>query len=179
MACDFIISGRLLECKNYTGGLKNAYLAPWEDYGFTVTSSELTSIGTLAEVFKFELKNTGNIPTETETASRDNGSIFYDATIELVLTGLSAPLVNQAKLLSRDRMVMFLEDNNGLVHCFGIENGVDKTTGTREIAGDLGGFYGLKMTFQSLEPDTAPILSSSAKTSLLAIVSPDYVNAGA
>jgi hypothetical protein len=179
MACDFITSGRLLECKSYTGGLKNAYFAPWLDYGFGVTNSELTSIGTLAEVFKFELKNTGNVPTETETASRDNGTIFYDASIELVLTGLSAPLVNQAKLLSRDRMVLFLEDNNGLVHCFGIVNGVDKTTGTREIAGDLGGFYGLKMTFQSLEPDTAPILSSSAKTSLLAVVADEYVNGGA
>jgi hypothetical protein len=111
MACDFITSGRLLECKSYTGGLKNAYFAPWLDYGFGVTNSELTSIGTLAEVFKFELKNTGNVPTETETASRDNGTIFYDASIELVLTGLSAPLVNQAKLLSRDRMVLFLEDN--------------------------------------------------------------------
>lgn len=176
MACDFITSGRLLECKNFSGGLKNAYFAPFADYAFTTTSSELTSIGTLDEVFKFELKNTGNVPAETETASRDNGTIFYDATIELVLTGLSAPLVNQAKLLSRDRMVLFLEDNNGLVHCFGIANGVDKTTGTREIAGDLGGFYGLKMTFQSLEPDAAPILSSSAKTSLLAIVSTVYVN---
>ena len=176
MACDFITSGRLLECKNFTSGLKNAYFAQWANYGFTVVNSELTSIGSLAEVFKFELKNTGNVPTETETASRDNGTIFYDAQIALVLTGLSAQLVNQAKLLSRDRMVLFLEDNNGLVHCFGIVNGVDKTTGTREIAGDLGGFYGLKMNFQSLEPDTAPILSSSAKTSLLAIVSTDYVN---
>lgn len=176
--CDFIDSGRLLECKSFTGGLRNAYFAPWADYEFVVTDSELTSLGTLDEVFKFELKNTGNVPTETETASRDNGTIFYDSAIALVLTGLSAPLVNQAKLLSRDRMVLFLEDNNGLIHCFGIFNGVDKTTGTREIAGDLGGFYGLKMNFQSLEPDTAPILSDSAKSSLLSIVSNDYVNSG-
>jgi len=176
MACEFIDSGRLLECKNFTGGLRNAYLAPWANYAFVVTASELTDLGTLTEVFKFELKNTGNVPTETETASRDNGTIFYDSSIELVLTGLTAPLVNQAKLLSRDRMVMFLEDNNGKVHCFGITNGVDKTTGTRELGGALGDFYGLKMTFQALEPDAAPILSSAAVTDLLAIVSPDYVN---
>ena len=176
MVCDFIISGRLLECKNYTSGIKNAYFAPWKNYGFTTVASELTGIGTLASVFKFELKNTGNVPTETETASRDNGTIFYDAKIALVLTGLSAPLVNQAKLLSRDRMNLFLEDNNGLIHAFGIVNGVDKASGTREIAGDLGGFYGLKMNFESMEPDTAPILSASAKTSLLAIVSAEYVN---
>lgn len=176
MACDFIISGRLLECKNFTGGLKNAYFAPWKNIGATVVASELTGIGTLATVYKFELKNTGNVPTETETASRDNGTIFYDSAIALVLTGLTAPLVNQAKLLSRDRMLLFIEDNNGLIHAFGLVNGVDKTTGTREIAGDLGGFYGLKMNFQALEPDTAPILSASAKTSLLAIVSVEYVN---
>lgn len=176
MACEFITSGRLLECVNNTSGLRNAYFAKWLDYDFVVTASELTSIGTLAEVFKFELKNVGNIPLETETSSVDNGTVFYDAKIDLVLTGLTAPLVNQAKLLSRDRSVIFLEDNNGKFHLFGISNGANKTTGSREIAGDLGGFYGLKMSFQTLEPDTAPILSSSAVTSLLAIVSAVYVN---
>lgn len=176
MACDFIDSGRLLECKNFTGGLRNAYIAPFADYGFVVTATELTSIGTLDEVFKFELKNTGNTYVETETASRDNGTIFYDGAINLVLTGLTAPLLNQAKLLSRDRFNLFLEDNNGKIHAIGITNGVDKTTGTRELGGALGDFYGLKMTLQSLEPETAPLLSSSAVTSLKAIISTVYVN---
>jgi len=174
--CDFIINGRLLECKNYTGGLQNVYFAPFAKIGATIVASELTGLGTLDEVFKFELKNVGNIIMETETASRDNGTIFYDGKLDLVLTGLTAPLVNQAKLLSRDRMLVFVQDNNGKIHFYGLVNGVDKTTGTREIAGDLGGFYGLKMSFQSLEPDTAPILSPSAVTSLLAMVSSDYVN---
>ena len=58
MACDFITSGRLLECINNTSGLRNAYFAKWLDYDFVVTASELTSIGTLAAVFKFELKST-------------------------------------------------------------------------------------------------------------------------
>lgn len=176
MACEFIDSGRLLECKNYTGGLVNAYFAPWSNIGATVVSSELTGLGDLAEVFKFELKNTGNTYVETETASRDNGTIFYDSQLNLVLTGLTAPLVNQAKLLSRDRMLIFLEDNNGKIHAIGLKNGADKTTGTRELGGALGDFYGLKMTLQALEPETAPILSSSAVTSLLALVSTDFVN---
>jgi hypothetical protein len=176
MPCEFITSGRLLECTNNTSGLKNAYFAKWLDYGFTVASSEMTGLGTLAEVFKFELKNVGNIPLETETASVDNGTVFYDGKIDLVLVGLTAPLLNQAKLLSRDRSVIFLEDNNGKFHCFGISNGANKTTGTREIGGDLGGFYGLKMSFQTLEPDTAPILDSATVTSLLAIVSDTFVN---
>jgi hypothetical protein len=175
-ACEFITNGRLLECKNYTGGLVNAYFAPWSNIGATVTDDELTSLGTLDEVFKFELKNTGNTYVETETASRDNGTIFYDSQLNLVLTGLTAALVNQAKLLSRDRMLIFLEDNNGRYHAIGLKNGADKTTGTRELGGALGDFYGLKMTLQALEPETAPILSDSAITSLLALVSDEYVN---
>ncbi len=176
MACDFIDSGRLLECKNYTGGLVNAYFAPFATIGATVVDSELTGLGTLSEVFKFELKNTGNTYIETETASRDNGTIFYDSQLSLVLTGLTATLVDQAKLLSRDRMLIFLEDNNGKIHAIGLKNGADKTTGTRELGGALGDFYGLKMTMQALEPETAPILSDSAVTSLFALVSDSYVN---
>ena len=175
-ACEFIDSGRLLECKNYTGGLVNAYFAQWSPIGATVVNSELTGIGTLDEVFKFQLKNVGNTYIETETASRDNGTIFYDSQLQLILTGLTAPLVNQAKLLSRDRMLIFLEDNNGKFHAIGLKRGVDKTTGTRELGGGLGDFYGLKMTLQAMEPETAPILSSTAVTSLLAIVSAVYVN---
>jgi len=174
--CDFIVSGRLLECKNYAGGLVNAFLAPFSDIAPTVVASEMTGLGTLDEVFKFELKNTGNTVIETETASRDNGTTFYDTALSIMLTGLTAPLLNQAKLLSRDRMLVFLEDNNGKFHCFGLKNGVDKTTGTRELGGALGDFYGLKLTLQALEPDVAPILSSGAVTSLLAIVSATYIN---
>ena len=113
---------------------------------------------------------------ETETASRDNGTIFYDSQLQLVLTGLTAALVNQAKLLSRNRMLIFLEDNNGRYHAIGLKNGADKTTGTRELGGALGDFYGLKMSLQALEPETSPILSNSAVTSLLALVSDEYVN---
>jgi len=176
MACEFINSGRLLECINNTSGITNAYFADWENYAMVATASELTSIGTLAEVFKFELKNTGNIPMETETNSIDAGTVFYDGKIDLVLIGLTAPLLNQAKLLGRGRILIFLEDNNDKIHCFGIKAGAHKTGGTREIAGDLGGFYGLKMSFQTLEKDTAPILSPSAATSLKAIASSTYVN---
>lgn len=175
-ACDFINSGRLLECKNYSGGLVNAYFAPFSAIGATVVNSEMTGLGTLAEVFKFELKNVGNVVLETETASRDNGTTMYDTALALFLTGLTAPLLNQAKLLSRDRMLIFLEDNNGKFHCFGLKNGVDKTTGTRELGGALGDYYGLKLNFQSLEPDTAPILSSSAVTALLALNDGVYIN---
>jgi hypothetical protein len=177
-ACEFITNGRLLECKNYTGGLVNAFFAPFSDIGATVVNSELTGLGTLDEVFKFELKNTGNTYIETETASRDNGTIFYDSQLSLVLTGLTAALVNQAKLLSRDRMLIFLQDNNNRYHAIGLKNGADKTTGTRELGGALGDFYGLKMTLQALEPETAPILSDAAISSLLALVSDEYVNSG-
>jgi hypothetical protein len=176
MACEFITSGRLLECINNASGVRNAYFAKWADYDFTIGNSAMSGIGTLDEVFRFELKNVGNIPMETETSSVDNGTVFYDAKIDLVLTGLTAPLINQAKLLSRERCIIFIEDNNGKFHCFGVKNGANKTTGTREIGGDLGGFYGLKMSFQTLEPETAPMLESATITSLLAIVSNVYVN---
>jgi hypothetical protein len=176
MACEFITSGLLLNCVDNASGIRNAYFAPWANYGLVVAANEMSSIGTLSEVFKFELKNTGNIPMETETNSIDAGTRFFDAKIDLVLIGLTAPLLNQAKLLGSGRILIFLEDNNDKIHCFGIKAGAHKTGGSREIAGDLGGFYGLKMSFQTLEKTTASILSTSAATSLKAIASAIYVN---
>lgn len=154
-------------------------MAEFTDYGMTVANSEITGLGTLAEVFKYELKNTANTFTETETNSRDNGTIVYDQVTEITTTGLTAALVNQAKLLARSTFLLFLEDNNGRIFCSGLYRGVDKTTGTRVTGGNLGDLMGLTMSLQAQEKEPAQFLSTSAVTSFRLLVSDVYVNPAA
>ena len=73
MSC-LISAGKLLGCRDQRGGIKNLYFANYDDYGYTIAAQELTALGTLAEVFQYEVKATTNALTETGTSSEDNGT---------------------------------------------------------------------------------------------------------
>ena len=59
MSC-LISKGKLLGCKDQRGGVKNLFFANFGDYGFTITAHEVIGLGTLDEVFKYEVKATSN-----------------------------------------------------------------------------------------------------------------------
>jgi hypothetical protein len=46
MACDFITKGKkATACMDSIGGVKNYYFALWGNYGITVASGEVSSLG--------------------------------------------------------------------------------------------------------------------------------------
>ena len=55
MSC-LISAGKLLGCKDQRGGYKNLYFANYDDYSFVIAAHEVTSLGSLDEVFKYEVK---------------------------------------------------------------------------------------------------------------------------
>jgi len=73
MACDFITKGKkATACMDSIGGVKNYYFALWGDYGITVATGEVSSLGTLADVFKYEVTGNANSFTETLNPSMEN-----------------------------------------------------------------------------------------------------------
>jgi hypothetical protein len=174
MSCD-ITKGRRLPCKDQKAGIKALYFANFDNYDFVYASSVLSSLGTLANVFKWEVKGTGNSLTETATTSRDNGTTFFSQVVAATLTSLDAETQHEMKLLIWGRPIVFVEDYNGNIKACGIDSGMEATGGTivtGAASGDLSGFT-LEMTGE--EKDPAPFLNSSAKTALLAAVSNAYI----
>ena len=87
MACDITKGKALLTCKDAVSGLKAVYIANYDNYDYTVSSTQaghlLTDLGDLDVVYKFELKNSGNTFNQDITSSRDalngyqKGKCFY------------------------------------------------------------------------------------------------------
>ena len=150
MACA-ITKGRGVGCKTAFAGIKNIYII---DYS-TVVAALANPAGTVtlptddtAEFFKFEVKG-GQTSLETSvTSSRENGTTFYESTLNITFQVLDVATQEEIKLLNRGRAqyVVELYPNGAGVTKYllvGKDNGAEITGGTivsGAAAGDLQGF---------------------------------------
>ena len=173
MACN-LTKGYTLPCKNEIGGFRAIYLANYGSYGFTTTSTDaghqLTDIGTLASVFKYELKNSGNSFVETINSSRDAGTTSFSQVMTAVVTGLNEDLDFQLKMMAFGRPIVFVETNGGKVIAMGITLGAELSGTSKNIEGALEGAVNATLTLTAVEPEPAFQLNASAITALKAIV---------
>jgi len=155
MACDITL-GRKEPCKNVVGGIKNVYFVDFGDLGsVTLTNDEITNLTNSSTVvsYKYELKGNSSLE-QTFNASRENGTVFYEQTLNLTLKKLSKEDNKELKLLAYGRPHVAVEDYNGNVFVMGLEHGAEVTGGsisTGAAMGDLSG-YTLTLAASELKP---------------------------
>ena len=175
--CDFITKGRKVACLGANGGVKNIYVGLFADYGITATAQEITTIGTLAETFKYEFSSNTQGLTETPNINWDNGSQFYTQVLVGNLPIQDAETQEELFLMMRNRLVIFVEDYNDNIKLMGLKNSVKATNGSAVTGLAKGDLNGYTFEFSAEEPNFAPFLSSAAKTELFASVSASYIGA--
>ena len=155
MACDLTL-GRKEPCKDVVGGIKNVYFVDFGDMTLTFDSTDtdvIESVGTSVASFKYEVKGNSSLET-TITSSRENGTTFYEATLNVTLTYLDVATQEQIKLLAHGRPQVVVEDYNGNFFLIGKDHGCEVTGGTivtGAAMGDLSGFT-LVLTAQETAP---------------------------
>jgi len=174
MAC-LITKGKLLGCKDQRGGIKNLYFANYEDYGYVIAAQELTDLGDLAEVFKYEVKATTNALTETGTSSEDNGTFLNAQSLAVTLPKLGADLQAQVQLICAGRPQVFVEDYNGNIMLIGATNGT--MSNCTKVSGGAGAdLSGYTLTIAAEESNLSPFLNTAAKEALMTFVSDQVVS---
>ena len=170
MACE-LTTGRQLDCRDTVGGVKAVYFVQHADAGIngntagagiepasgTITDLDLSGSGTGQELFKYELvRGTGSF-TETITGSTENGTIFFDQSVNIKLHKLIIADRNEIKLLSRNKLIVFVELNQintsgkRVIVALGLENGLELNTGTNASGAALGDMSGSDLTFSGQE----------------------------
>jgi len=174
MSCDINKGKARLTCKNAVSGFKAIYMANYDDYEFVVSSTSaghlLTDLGTLTEVFRYELKNTGNSYTQTIQSSEDNGTTVYNQSLTFILTKLNAEMEFQVKMMAWGRPQIFVEAQSGQIFLLGKDNGCN-VGGTAGIGGAMDSLNGYTLTAVGMEIDPAYYLNAGAITALKAMVS--------
>jgi hypothetical protein len=163
MACN-LTSAIALDCIDSIGGLKAAYIGV--DIVIASTSysvdNEITGMtGTTGAFYQYELpKDTASF-TETFNISNTNGTAFYDQAITINVQKLSAEKRNQLLLLSRNRDIkVIFQDNNDNYWLMGKTRGGVISAGTSVTGVAPGDANQYSITISAQEPDMAYQLTS-------------------
>jgi hypothetical protein len=144
-------SGFTLDCKNGIGGIKQIVLLDQNLVtGFTLDASNIiTAIAgpTDADLYTYELPTQTGSFEETINFNRDNGTVFYTQTVNVMLHKLSAAKRKELQAVAQARVIVFVLDTNGNWWAVGYENGADLSTATAATGTALGDANGYTLAF--------------------------------
>jgi hypothetical protein len=173
MACN-LTSAIAISCIDSIGGVKAAYIGV--DVVIASTSydanNQITGLtGTTGSFYQYELpKDTASF-TETFNISNTNGTAFYDQALTINLQKLSADKRNQLLLLSRNRDIkVIFQDNNDNYWLMGKDRGGVISAGTSVTGTAPGDANQYSITISAQEPDMAYEISSLNVISGISIV---------
>ena len=154
MAC-LLTAGRKEPCKDVVGGIKAVYFANFGDITIAYDSTDtdvVEDLGTVT-VYEYEVKGTSSFE-QTITSSRENGTTFFEQTLNLTLHKLTVQDNKELKLLSYGRPHVIIQDYNNNAFLMGALNGAEVSGGTIVTGGAMGDLsgYTLPLTGQELEP---------------------------
>jgi len=166
--CD-ITSGFTLGCRDNTGGIKNIYILSGSVD--TVTDISTGLIGSLTgsgSFYKFELFRQTSDFSEAITSTPENGTVFYEQTVNAVFFKLQSATRNQVRVLAKNpNLKVVVETNNGSEDTvgkffyLGEQNGLQLLNGTGQTGTAFGDLNGYNLTFTGQEPEPASEISGS------------------
>ena len=169
MACD-ITSGFTLGCRDNSGGIRNIYVLSGSISTITEASDGLISdISGSGTFYKFELtKNTGDL-TEAPTPSLENGTVYYEQTLNVAFHKLQSSIRNQVKVLAQNPdLKIIVETNNGNESPYtgryflvGRYRGATLSAGSATSGTAFGDANQYALTFQGLEPEPMDEIQST------------------
>lgn len=159
MACD-LTRGRKEPCKDVVGGIRAVYFTDFGDYGtVTQVDDEITDLSGTFTAYKYELKGNSSFE-QAVTSSRENGTTFFDQTLNITFKKLSKEDNKEIKLLAYGRPHIAVEDYNGNVFVMGLEHGAEVTGGTIVTGAAMADMSGYTLTFNAQELKPANFVDS-------------------
>lgn len=163
MACDLSL-GRKVPCKDVVGGIKAVYFIDYGDITIAYDTTDTDLIEDLGAVtaYKYELKGNSSFE-QTFTSSRENGTTFFEQTLNLTLTKMSKEDHKELKLLAYGRPNVVVHDYNGNAFLMGAEHGAEVSGGTIVTGGAMGDLSGYTLTLSAQEQVPANFLEGSTE----------------
>jgi hypothetical protein len=174
MACTNLTKGRGVDCNRISGGIKYIYFgvydqftAPIDGTGIAVTSGEITDIemGAGTGLYRYALPIGVASALDTVVGSRENGTIYYTPTVEVIFNRLSKEDQAEIKLLGATKTVVFCQLNQQLANGhdiiigMGVVNGMEMNAGTITTGAAWGDRNGYNLTFDGMEADPFPMVA--------------------
>ncbi len=163
MACD-LTKGRKEPCKDVVGGIKAVYFIDYGDITVTYDSINTDVVDDLGAVtaYKYELKGNSSFE-QTITSSRENGTTFFEQSLNITLKKLTLEDNKELKLLAYGRPHVVVADYNGNAFLMGAEHGAEVNGGTIVTGAAMGDLSGYTLTLSAQEQLPANFLEGATE----------------
>ncbi len=160
MACGILTKGRGLDCNRISGGIKFIYFAVYDQVTSIPTANgEITDLEMGSNMlYRYTMPLGVASLTDTITGSKENGTIFYTPTVNVILNRLTKEDQNEVKLLGATKTIIFAQLNqtvaatgHDVIVCLGSVNGMELNAGTMDSGAAFGDRSGYTLTFDGLE----------------------------
>ena len=162
MACTNLTKGRGLDCNRISGGVKKIFFSVFdEDVSYTYDATHKLEIDAIdwngSTIYEYVMPLGVASITDTITGIRENGTIFYTPTVNIVLNKLTKEDQNEIKLLGQTKVRIFAQLNQQLANghdvfiALGMANGLTLNTGTIDSGAAFGDRNGYTLTFDGME----------------------------
>jgi hypothetical protein len=169
MACE-LTQGFTLDCKDGVGGVKQIVLVDKNNVtSFTLDANEIVTVingAVSGDLFTYELPTQTASFEETINFNRDNGTVFYTQTVNVMLHKLSSAKRLELQTVAKARVYVFVLDANDNWWAVGYESGADLSTSTASTGTALGDMNGFTLAFTHEAPKRAYKLSGAPLTIL-------------
>lgn len=171
MAC-VLTASRALDCRDSVGGIKRIYVTELENKNTLSSTNGVIGTFTLDTGKKFWTydfeKQTGSFEEAIQT-SVENGTLFYETTLKIILNKMDVATRNELRLLAQNRLMIIIQDNNGLYWLMGETNGADLAPSKGMSGTAMGDRNGYELNFIAQEPQPMNTVNSSLITTLTAV----------
>lgn len=159
MACSLTLAGRGVACKDALGGVKRAYIANWTDGIWEdIAAGEVAGSTAAITFYTYDMTKGSGSLTQTITSDIAAGTIFYDQALSLTFAKMAAADITELQNISKGRMAVMVEDNNGNWFVLGHKHGVEVSGGTVQTGTAVGDQNGFTLEFNAQEVSPAPFL---------------------
>jgi hypothetical protein len=161
-------------CTNGKGGIKSVLLFPLGNAtGVTISNNEITAITVSGEVFYYKLKSNLSSYTAPVQVNKDNGTLWYNQSLSMILASDTKELRSEIHLLAQNEVICFVEKANGTWVALGLEEGLQVADANEYTSGVLkSDRQGHVIVLNGMENNEVPDVTDGIITTLLAQQSP-------
>ena len=160
MACTALTKGRGLDCNRISCGIKFIYFAVYDQVTSIPTANgEITDLEMGSNMlYRYTMPLGVSSLTDTIVGSRENGTIYYTPSVNILLNRLTKEDQNEVKLLGATKTIIFAQLNqtvtatgHDVIVCLGSVNGMELNAGTMDSGAAWGDRNGYTLTFDGIE----------------------------
>ena len=162
-------------CTNGKGGIKSVLLFPVSAIvtPITMSGNEITAMTVTGETFLYKLKSNLSSYTAPIKVNKDNGTLWYEQTLTMILASDTKELRAELHLLAQNEVCALVEKADGTIVALGLEEGLQVNDGGDYTSGVAkSDRNGHTIVLAGLENNEVPDVTAALYATLLGQQSP-------